>query len=154
MNPWTFLLLFALLVALDLGARTLTERRARRSRDAFVGELAFHRHEMRAIDGRAARSREALTAALRDAEAHLVDALAPCAAVPARCSLPPRRARRADGRPDEVRRAVWREVVAHPRALGAIVFVTDPRAPWRPMHVALPGELAHPAVLVTMWGAA
>lgn len=152
MNPGTFLLLFALLVAVDLGARTLTERRARRSRDAFAGELAFHRHEMRAIDGRAARSREALTAALRDAEAHLADALAPCPAVPARCSLPPRSARRADGRPDEVRRAVWREVAAHPRALGAIVFVTDPRAPWRPMHVALPGELAHPAVLVTTWG--
>ena len=47
MSPWTFLLLFALLVAVDLGARTLTERRARRSRDAFVGELAIHRHQLR-----------------------------------------------------------------------------------------------------------
>jgi len=120
------------------------ERRAESARRFHRAQLRAHRREL-------ADRLDALDA---DATARVEGRLTPsrCAPHGARCTHPVRPVRQPDGRPDDVRRAVWRAIAAHPRALGMIVFITDPRAAWRPMEVARPGRPPRPALFVTPWG--
>lgn len=165
-------LCLAALVAVDLVGRALAARRIARANRELAGELAFHRHELRAIDRRAERRRAEGEAHLAELTA-LLDRPRSCgcggdsdpdpeplemeepAAMPGPASAPSvRPARPSDGEPDAVHRAVWRAIAADPRAIGSIVYVTDPCAPWRPMVVTLPGDAPRPAVMITMWGRA
>lgn len=177
MTAPALLLVLAALVAVDLIGRWLDTRRIARANRALAGELAFHRHELRAIDRRAERRRAEGAAHLAELTALLgrprscgcggggsepealemeepVQAPDPVAP-PSPASAPSvRPARPSDGEPDAVHRAVWRAIAADPRAIGSIVYVTDPCAPWRPMVVTLPGDAPRPAVMITMWGRA
>jgi hypothetical protein len=162
MTAATFLALLGALLGVDLLGRLLVMRRAARAQANHAGELASHRHLLRALDARET-AREASRSARADALLSALDVARgrSCSCVPVAVEVEPCEALLAivscdagARRPDEVRRVVAQAVAEEPRAIGLLVFSTDPRAAWRPMRVTPPGETPRPIVFVTTWGAA